>query len=152
MSEKWGCQTLYGDKFQIWSPALRGPRSSTALFDPYTFAHLVGAGLQFLLIPPAWEEYNLALWQLFIINFAVHLLFEIWENSPCAIQYCRKLPGHIGDDNYKGDSVLNVMGDLIAFSVGYLTSAALFQLRGIISAACVPLSALLVFTILYRSE
>ena len=83
-------------EFIVNMVALDGPESSSALFDPYTFAHIVGAGLQFLFIPPAWLKYDFTLWQLFVLNFSLHVVFEVIENSPLIIGLFRTI-----GDNYE---------------------------------------------------
>lgn len=145
-----GWRTCYGERCRVWSPDLRGPRSSAALFDPYSFAHMVGAGLQFFLIPPLWLAVDAARWQLFLVNLLVHAAFELCENAPCVIRLIRACPG--GDESYAGDTVLNTVGDLVSFSVSYALSAALFEAAGAAAAACVPALALLAFLAFYASE
>ena len=110
----WGWSSFYGEKFRLWQYDMEGDNTSEALFDPYTFAHATGAGLQFLFIPPFWLfEPRLGF---LILNFAFHLIFEMFENTTCAIKLCRTLST---DTRYKGDTILNSIGDLITFVVFY---------------------------------
>ena len=148
-----GCRTCYGktSECRLWSPALRGARSSAALFDPYSFAHMVGAGLQFFLIPPLWLGTGAATRaQLFVLNLLVHAAFEAFENAPCVVRLIRRY--RCGDPEYEGDSVLNVVGDLLSFSFSYWLAAALLEAAGPLAAACVPVFALVVFLAFYLSQ
>ena len=148
-----GCRTCYGknSECRLWSPALRGARSSAALFDPYSFAHMVGAGLQFFLIPPLWLGIGAATRvQLFVLNLLLHAAFEAFENAPCVIWFIRRYRC-CGDPEYEGDSVLNVVGDLLSFSFAYGLSAVLLDAAGPLAAAAVPTLALVVFLAFYSS-
>ena len=145
-----GCRTCYGktSECRLWSPELRGARSSAALFDPYSFAHMVGAGLQFFLIPPLGTG-TATRAQLFVLNLLLHAAFEAFENAPCVVRLIRRY--RCGDPEYEGDSVLNVVGDLLSFSFSYGLSAVLLEASGPLAAAAVPALALVVFLAFYWS-
>jgi hypothetical protein len=67
-------------------------------------------GCQFLLVPPpgvwAWEH-------AFLLNLGLHAAFEVVENTPPVIRWCRSATV---DKDYKGDTVVNSLGDLVTFA------------------------------------
>lgn len=135
----WGWRTRFGANFRVWSPEMH---DNVALFDPYTFAHAFGgSGIQFFLIPPAWIATGFPWWQLFLLNLALHALFEVFENSPLGIRLIHRF----FDESYEGDSAVNSAGDLFAFCVSYGLAIALFEAGGLAAAATLPLAALSVF-------
>ena len=139
----WGWRTRFGAEFRAWSPSMN---DNVALFDPYTFAHVFGgSGIQFFLIPPAWIATGAPWWQLFLLNLALHALFEVFENSPLGIRLCRRF----FDESYEGDSVVNSAGDLLAFCASYGLAVALFEAGGLAAAATLPLAALSIFAAFY---
>ena len=109
----WGWQTIYGEEFYFWTPDLAGSRVNMSLFDPYSFAHCAGGALQFILLP---FIVTLGDFEMFGLNLLLHFLFEILENTPCVIRFCRVATI---DKMYTGDSVLNSIGDLLSFSITY---------------------------------
>ena len=110
-----GCRTLVGTRFRLWQSDISGRDTSEAVFCPYTFAHLASGSLQFLLIPPVFVAKISIDW--FFVNLGLHLAFEILENTPWCIRFCRE---NTADSLYKGDSLVNSFGDLIAFSASYI--------------------------------
>lgn len=113
---KWGWSSLGGKYPRLWQSDINGLNTSEALFDPFTFAHAFGASLQFFLIPYQVWDYDTVWEYSFILNFAIHLLFELLENTPCIILLCRVVSP---DKKYRGDSILNSIGDMISFVVFY---------------------------------
>ena len=53
----------------------------------------------------------------YLFNLGTHVIWEILENSPFVIQLWRTHDEWSG--SYIGDSRLNMIGDLLSFSVGY---------------------------------
>jgi hypothetical protein len=81
-------------------------RDSHALFDLWAFGHVLVGFVQ---------GYCLGFLG-FCINVLLHVAFEIVENM-----YPKRfgIPERWGAPEYKGDTVLNSIGDLIAFAVGF---------------------------------
>lgn len=143
----WGWQTWWGSRFHVWSPELQGDEANKALFDAYTFAHTAGASMQFLLVPPIWlEELRVSPWLLFFCNLLLHAGFEVLENAPCVILFCRRVTI---DKAYAGDSVVNSIGDLIAFSVSYGLCQMATSVLGIAGALLVLTFSCVIFSALY---
>lgn len=85
---------------------------SQSLFDIWSFEHLKDGGIFFLIYKKIRNINKLKKNDiLFFIIF--HTLFEIYENSPKAIAN-----NLWGSTEYKGDSFLNSIGDLLSFMSG----------------------------------
>ena len=140
-----GCQTWYGGRFLLFTYDVASDDTNRAMFDPYTLAHCVGGCLQFIFIPPAWIEPRPSEMRLLGLNLVVHIAFEVLENTPCIIQFCRQTTV---DSEYKGDSVVNSVGDVIGFLAGYGACIATARVWGWWSAVitlCLYLSVFLWF-------
>lgn len=108
--------------------------TSQTLFDPWSFAHALVGVIQFgvtqwLFAPILSVGYH--------FNVAIHCAWEFFENTPWTIQKCRFF-----ENDYKGDSTLNVGGDILSFTVGYVVSWTLLQLDAllVVSWACALLA------------
>lgn len=74
--------------------------------------------VQFTFIPFVWVLTTDAVpWTFFWINLGLHALFELLENSPCGIYVLRRCFLLA-----VGDTVMNSIGDLISFSLGYIST------------------------------
>lgn len=123
------CQTLLGrgdgplgqeTTFASGSPMLQG-RKRAKLFDPYSFVHAACGCLQFLCVPPPWLVRDSAF--RFFANLGIHVTFELLENTPWCIDKCRK---HTFDHSYRGDTVVNSIGDLFSFTIGYMYTSGIW--------------------------
>jgi hypothetical protein len=85
--------------WQTFGSGLWGIKNSS-LFDPWSLAHVIGGGLQAECIPLG-----------FCINLLLHIAFEVIENM-----FPEAWPSRV----YEGDTVLNSIGDVIAFAVGWV--------------------------------
>jgi hypothetical protein len=108
--------TLFGrpvwyDPPKLLSLSLDGDDTSQQVFDIYSFSH-VTHGILFYFILRAFHVRPLTGLYLSILG---SLLFEIFENTDYIIQKYRKTYAA-----YKGDSIMNVVGDLLCVVVGYL--------------------------------
>jgi hypothetical protein len=109
-------------------------------FDPYSLTHLEhGLILYWILywLLPRWQ------WPArFWLGTLIESLWEMLENTPWVIQRYRDATAALG---YAGDSVVNVMGDILACGAGLLIAPRL-GFRGTI-ALIVLLEVALAFTI-----
>jgi hypothetical protein len=110
--------TLFGrpvwyDPPKLLSLSLDGEDTSQQIFDIYSLSH-VTHGILFYFILRAFRVRPATGLYLSILG---SLLFEIFENTDFIIQKYRKTYA-----NYKGDSVMNIVGDLLCVVVGYLFS------------------------------
>jgi hypothetical protein len=113
----WGWRTFLSHPFVFWN--FNMTQTNSAVFDGYTFVHANAGVFQFLLNPFFWvNPWKSMLWGWFAFNFGMHFLFEVFENSPLGIHILRHFY-----PQYVGDTFINSIGDLLAFSVGYLSVA-----------------------------
>lgn len=116
MGRVWWCRE--GDlgpvSLDIWSA-----HNSQHLVDPYTITHVLHGialyGLLWLLLRTVLGAAGRGL-----VAVAVEIAWEIVENTPMVIERYRETTISL---NYYGDSVLNSIGDTIAFAGGYLLAA-----------------------------
>ena len=98
---------------QIIDYDLDGPGTSQQIFDIYSFSHIThGIIFYFILY---WLGYRKDL--ILYIAVIIEILWEVFENTPFIIKkYRNNFP------EYKGDSVINIIGDTIFAVIGvYLT-------------------------------
>jgi hypothetical protein len=91
------------------------PHNSKHLFDIYTLTHVFWPIVMVLLGNYIFEKSK---W-VFTISIVLSIVFEIFENLPEQIKRYRRIEiqGN-GNSSYRGDSVLNVIGDIIANIIG----------------------------------
>ena len=94
------------------------------MFDPYSLTHIL-SGIIFHLILSNIIQSSLAG---FLITMALELVWEVVENSEPVMRRFRENSGTSGE--YKGDSVQNIIGDLLAGAVGYIVATQL-QMAGV---------------------
>lgn len=129
--DKWGLTQLWCKckKFNLWDSRVNTLHGSQHLFGPYSFTHITGGMLQYLLFGKYGYKFNLLL----------HILWEVFENNPVIIHFFRK---EETSSEYKGDSIANFIGDLICFSIGYYLSSVLkniyFKIFAIILLEIIP--------------
>ena len=103
------------------------PHTSQHFLDPYSLTHVEhGLVLYWLL------KWTLPRWQWparFWLGTLIEALWEVLENTPWVIQRYREATAALG---YMGDSVVNVVGDIVSCSVG-LRLAPSLGLRGTIA-------------------
>ena len=113
----------------IWWPlyttAWYSPQVSQYMFDPYSLTHILH-GIIFHLILSNIFQSSLAG---FLITMAVELVWEVVENSEPVMRRFRENSGTSGD--YEGDSVQNIIGDLLACAAGNILAIQL-QVAGVI--------------------
>jgi hypothetical protein len=107
----WWCACGY---LWLWSGDAWGSHNSQHLFDPYTFTHvlhgIVLCGLLAWCLPrlsPPWR---------FCLAVSIEALWEVFENSAFIIERYRAATISLG---YQGDTIVNSLGDILAFGVGY---------------------------------
>ena len=115
-----------GEWWPVYTPEWYSPNVSQFMFDPYSFTHFLHGVVLFYL----WQAIGVGIGQLttkkkfkmlwtnhwisfagFICMFTFELIWEIAENTEQAIERYRLTSGT--SRNYGGDSVQNIIGDLI---------------------------------------
>jgi len=120
-----------GNTWPPYRSQVFGPEISTYFTDPYTFLHFEDGIIAYLLwgwwgsanSGLGWSEPFRTFWDdlggLMLGLFAGYI-FEIFENSDFIIN--RFVRDHGTSQFYKGDSKINVFGDILALGMGYSMS------------------------------
>jgi len=87
---------------------------SQNLFDIYSFSH-ISHGILFFLF---FRYLKVNFWTGLFLTIILEFLWEMFENTEFIICLYRKDYG-----NYKGDSYLNITGDIITTIIGYLLAS-----------------------------
>jgi hypothetical protein len=118
----------------LWSGDAWGPESSQRLADPYTLTHLLhGAGLYGLLhVAAAGQPVAARL----VVAVVVESAWEVLENSGPVIERYRTATA---SQDYRGDSILNSVGDILACIVGFLLAWRLPTRTTVIGAVAIEL-------------
>lgn len=102
---------LWHNPPKIISYSLNGGDADKQIFDIYSFSH-VTHGIMFYFILRALKiEPMMGLY----ISIIVEILWEIIENTEYIIKKYRKIY-----KSYEGDSIVNIIGDVICTMMGYL--------------------------------
>jgi uncharacterized membrane protein len=100
---------------RLWEGNVWSSENSQQLLDPYSFTHLlhgfIFCGLLALIIPTL-----RAVWQL-RLALTFEALWEVVENTNYTIERYRDVTAAIG---YQGDTIVNSVGDIICFGLGFL--------------------------------
>jgi len=94
---------------------LDGKETSQQVMDIYSLSHITH-GIIFYFI---FKLIKINLTTGFIISIILELIWEIFENTPYIINKYRKNKAY---ENYKGDSIVNMVGDLFFMILGYYLS------------------------------
>ena len=115
----------------LWTSDAWGSLTSQTFLDPYSFTHLLHgfmfAGLLLLLTRFAIKQDLPTSWRLVIV-LGLEGLWEIIENSNVVIDRYREATAALG---YRGDTVVNSMGDILCCGVGLLIARKLGWLRSL---------------------
>lgn len=100
-----------------WSGDIWSVHNSQHLFDPYSFTHILHGVLLCGLVAWACPKLSTS-WRL-CMAVAVEALWEVFENTDVVIERYRLVTLAVG---YKGDTILNSLGDIFAAAVGFLVA------------------------------
>lgn len=116
MGRVWWCSE--GD-LQPWSLDIWSPHNSQHLVDPYTITHVMHGvalyGLLWLLLRSVLSAADRGL-----VAVGLEVAWEIVENTETVIERYRETTVSL---NYYGDSIVNSIGDTLAFVAGYALAA-----------------------------
>jgi hypothetical protein len=108
----WWCA---GGGLTLWSGDAWGPHTSQHPFDPYSLTHVLHGVILCGLL--SWLAPRLpAAWRL-CLAVALEAAWEVIENSNVVIDHYRTATAALG---YRGDTVVNSLGDILSCVVGYL--------------------------------
>ena len=113
----WWCQ--HGD-FWPTSIKVESPHNSQHLFDPYSLSHMLHGLLFFGLLWLLRLRIDFR-WRV-VAATAIEVCWEMLENSPVIINRYRSVTVSWG---YEGDSIINSLGDIVSFVVGYYIASKL---------------------------
>lgn len=102
----------------LWSPTEPlSPHNSKHLFDFYTFTHVFWLLLGTVVAKRVFSTQNLKF--IVILLVVVSILFEVVENQKSSIMKYRRIEiDSRGKTSYRGDSVLNILGDIVGNVIG----------------------------------
>ena len=106
------CRPLWHAPKKIINFELDGKGTSQQILDIYSFSHITHGILFYFLIK--YLNYNIK--SGLGITIILETLWEIFENTPFIINKYRQKKAY---KNYKGDSIVNMIGDIIFTIVGY---------------------------------
>jgi hypothetical protein len=91
---------------------LDGINTSQTFIDRYSLSHITHGVLFYFVFKNIsfTKKYSLSL------TIILEIIWEWFENTPYVIKKYRTNPEY---DNYKGDSILNIIGDIIFTVIGY---------------------------------
>lgn len=99
----------------LWVGNTWSQENSQQFLDPYSFTHLLHGVIFYGLF--AWFLPRLSLaWRL-ALAVSVEALWEIAENTNRVIERYRGVTAAIG---YHGDTILNSLGDILSFGIGFM--------------------------------
>ncbi len=133
---RWICDCGY---VLFWTGEAWGGATSQHLFDPYSFTHLLH-GFMFSWLWLAVAHRVSLVWQGFGV-VALECAWEIIENTDFVIDRYREATAALG---YRGDTVINSVGDIIFCAVGFALARLLGPWRSLAAFAIVE-TALIVF-------
>src|SRR2546423_6505705 len=115
----------------VWTSNAWSSLTSQTFLDPYSFTHLLHgfmfAGLLLLLTRFIVKQNISTSWRLVIV-LALEGLWEILENSNAVIDRYREATASLG---YRGDTVVNSMGDMFCCGLGLIIARKLGWLRSL---------------------
>jgi Protein of unknown function (DUF2585) len=102
-------------RFALWSGDIWSPENSQQFLDPYSFTHVLHGFIFYGLL--AWLIPRVSsLWRLWLaVSFEA--LWEVVENTDRIIERYRGVTAAIG---YHGDTIVNSLGDILSFGVGFM--------------------------------
>jgi hypothetical protein len=119
---------------KLWQGMLGGPDgSSQHLFDPFSFAHALHGFVFFALLSATMKRRSMG--SRVLVAILLEIAWEIFENGQFAIEGFRAATGR-----YRGDSVVNALGDVISMLLGFWAALRWSRRASIAAAAaCVVL-------------
>lgn len=111
----------------LWTGNAWGSLTSQTFLDPYSFTHMLHGlmlcGLLSLLIrglPTSWR---------LCLAVTIEAAWELIENSNVVIQRYREATASLG---YRGDTVMNSLGDIMCCVIGFMIARKLGWRRGVL--------------------
>ncbi|MGE5307132.1 MAG: DUF2585 family protein, partial [Alphaproteobacteria bacterium] len=119
----WACSC---GEVRLWVGNTWSPENSQQFLDPYSFTHLLHGFIFFGLLALIIPRWPLA-WR-FWLAVSFEALWEVVENTNFIIDRYRGVTAAIG---YHGDTILNSVGDILCFGVGFMLARRLGLFRSV---------------------
>ena len=111
---------------RVWQGDIWSAENSQQLLDPYSFTHVLHGFIFWGLL--AWLVPRLSVpWRLWL-SLSIEALWEIVENTNYMIERYRDITAAIG---YQGDTIVNSLGDIMCFGLGFLLARRLGPRRSL---------------------
>ena len=111
----------------LWQSNAWSSETSQQLLDPYSFTHLLHGFIFCGLL--AWIVPRLSVpWRLWLA-LTFEALWEIVENTNYTIERYRGVTAAIG---YQGDTIVNSLGDILCFGLGFILARRLGLRRSLV--------------------
>jgi hypothetical protein len=120
----WVCSC---DHVRFWSGDVWSAENSQQLLDPYSLTHMLHGMIFYALFARLLPR--VAFKRRLCLAVAFEALWEIVENSEAVIARYRGVTAAIG---YHGDTILNSLGDILCFGLGFVAARRLGAVRGVI--------------------
>lgn len=114
LGRRWWCAC--GQSFLFVGSAW-SDHTSQHLIDPYTFTHFLH-GFVFWWLLSYWASPSRNRW-LFVLGVVIEVVWEIFENTPYAIEHYRQNTGAV---SYAGDTIINSLGDVVICAAGFIVA------------------------------
>lgn len=106
---------IWHEPINIIDYNLDGPGTSRQIFDIYSFSHASHGVLLYFIF----KYLKIPIVQAFGLSIIIEIIWEIIENTPYIINKYRENQEY---KNYQGDSIVNIIGDLLSMIIGFYLS------------------------------
>ncbi|HEY1266831.1 MAG TPA: DUF2585 family protein [Candidatus Binatia bacterium] len=114
-------------RVRLWNGDVWSAENSQQLLDPYSFTHVLHGMIFYALFAWLLPRWNFA--RRLALAVVFEALWEIVENTEAVINRYRGVTAAIG---YHGDTILNSLGDILCFGIGFAAARRLGALGGVV--------------------
>jgi hypothetical protein len=112
---------------RLWNGDVWSAENSQQLLDPYSFTHVLHGMIFYALFAWLLPRWDFA--RRLSLAVAFEALWEIVGNTEMVISRYRGVTAAIG---YHGDTILNSLGDIFCFAIGFAAARRLGALGGVV--------------------
>jgi len=103
----------------FWYGPTNSAEASQQISDWYTLSHLIHGFAFYLLFWWIGKKHNWPLGLRLFFAVLAECIWELWENTPIAINRYRTATISLG---YNGDSIINSLSDIVAMMIGFFAA------------------------------